>query len=111
MTKTPTDSNLPTPGAFWASLPVPALLVDMDGVVVEINPATKKIVWSYDSATSNGNQGRPVEVRGTQRCGRLGQGAPERGEGAGLESRPRVRALQAVGQGRVRPQRVAIRTL
>ena len=31
----------PTPGAFWASLPVPALLVDADGVVVEINPAAE----------------------------------------------------------------------
>ena len=34
--------------------------------VVEINPATQKIVWSYDSATSNGNQGRPVEVHSFQ---------------------------------------------
>nr|WP_155947287.1 ATP-binding protein [Pseudorhodobacter ferrugineus] len=32
---------LPTPGAFWASLPVPALLVDAGGVVVEINPAAE----------------------------------------------------------------------
>lgn len=31
----------PVPGAFWASLPVPALLVDANGLVVEINPAAE----------------------------------------------------------------------
>ncbi|MCA9237820.1 MAG: PQQ-like beta-propeller repeat protein [Planctomycetales bacterium] len=30
--------------------------------VVEIDPAAKEIVWSYDSATAGGNEGRPVEV-------------------------------------------------
>lgn len=34
--------------------------------VVEIDPATKKVVWSYDSATSNGNAGKPVEVHAFQ---------------------------------------------
>lgn len=32
---------LPTPGAFWASLPVPALLVEVGGTVVEVNPAAE----------------------------------------------------------------------
>ncbi len=35
-------------------------------VVVEIDPATKAIVWSYDSAASNGNAGRPVEAHAIQ---------------------------------------------
>jgi outer membrane protein assembly factor BamB len=30
--------------------------------VVEIDPETKKIIWSYDSTTANGNQGKKVEV-------------------------------------------------
>jgi hypothetical protein len=34
--------------------------------VVEIDPATKEVVWSYNSATSNGNQGKPVEVHSFQ---------------------------------------------
>ena len=33
--------QLPDSGAFWASLPVPALLVDADGTVMEINPAAE----------------------------------------------------------------------
>jgi outer membrane protein assembly factor BamB len=34
--------------------------------VVEIDPATKQVVWSYDSATSNGNAGKPVEIHAIQ---------------------------------------------
>jgi hypothetical protein len=34
--------------------------------VVEIDVRTKKVVWSYDSATMNGNQGKPVEVHAFQ---------------------------------------------
>ena len=34
--------------------------------VVEIDVRTKKVVWSYDSATMNGNQGKPVEVHSFQ---------------------------------------------
>ncbi|MGE4619862.1 MAG: PQQ-binding-like beta-propeller repeat protein, partial [Planctomycetota bacterium] len=34
--------------------------------VVEIDYQTKKIIWSYDSSKSNGNQGRPVEVHAFQ---------------------------------------------
>ncbi|MBA3484754.1 MAG: PQQ-binding-like beta-propeller repeat protein [Pirellulales bacterium] len=34
--------------------------------VVEIDPAKRQVVWSYDSATQNGNAGRPVEVHAFQ---------------------------------------------
>ena len=34
--------------------------------VVEIDRETKKIVWSYDSSTSNGNDGKKVEVHAFQ---------------------------------------------
>src|SRR4051812_1012286 len=30
--------------------------------VAEIDPRTKQVVWSYDSAKENGNAGKPVEV-------------------------------------------------
>jgi len=34
--------------------------------VAEIDPETKKVVWSYDSAKSNGNQGKRIEVHAFQ---------------------------------------------
>ena len=34
--------------------------------VSEIDPATNKVVWSYDSATQNGNAGKTVEVHAFQ---------------------------------------------
>jgi hypothetical protein len=34
--------------------------------VVEIDPKTKEVVWSYNSKTSNGNEGKPVEVHAFQ---------------------------------------------
>lgn len=34
--------------------------------VVELDPKTKKVVWSYDSRTMNGNKGERVEVHGFQ---------------------------------------------
>jgi outer membrane protein assembly factor BamB len=34
--------------------------------VVEIDPTTKQVVWSYDSATQNGNAGRAIEVHSFQ---------------------------------------------
>ena len=34
--------------------------------IVEIDPKTKKIVWSYDAANSNGNKGKRVEVHAFQ---------------------------------------------
>ena len=35
--------------------------------VVEIDPESKQIVWQYDSATSNGNGGKKVEVHAFER--------------------------------------------
>ncbi len=35
--------------------------------LVEIEPATNKVVWEYNSAKSNGNAGKPVEVHAFQR--------------------------------------------
>ncbi|MHC2070435.1 outer membrane protein assembly factor BamB family protein [Bremerella sp. T1] len=34
--------------------------------VAEINPESKKVVWSYDSAKSNGNEGKRIEVHAFQ---------------------------------------------
>ena len=34
--------------------------------VVEIDPKTKKVVWSYDSGTANGNKGKRIEVHAFQ---------------------------------------------
>ncbi|MCA8975741.1 MAG: PQQ-binding-like beta-propeller repeat protein [Planctomycetes bacterium] len=34
--------------------------------VVEIDRATRQVVWEYDAASSNGNAGRPVEVHAFQ---------------------------------------------
>ena len=31
----------PVPGVIWASLPLPALLVDLDGLITEANPAAE----------------------------------------------------------------------
>lgn len=37
--------------------------------VAEIDPVEKKVVWSYDSGTANGNSGKPVEVHAFQPLG------------------------------------------
>ena len=37
--------------------------------VAEIDPKLKKVVWSYDSATQNGNSGKKVEVHAFQPLG------------------------------------------
>lgn len=34
--------------------------------VAEIDPKTKRVVWSYDSAKENGNEGKRIEVHGMQ---------------------------------------------
>ena len=36
------------------------------GEVVEIDPSTREVVWSYDSRVMNGNRGTPVEVHAFQ---------------------------------------------
>ncbi|MGZ0170397.1 MAG: beta-propeller domain-containing protein [Planctomycetales bacterium] len=35
--------------------------------LLEVDPKTDKVVWEYDSASSNGNKGRPVQVHAFQR--------------------------------------------
>ena len=43
------------------------ILVQQGGAkVAEIDPKTKQVVWSYDSARQNGNEGKPVEVHAFQ---------------------------------------------
>ncbi len=43
------------------------ILVQQGGAkVAEIDPRTKQVVWSYDSAKQNGNEGKPVEVHAFQ---------------------------------------------
>lgn len=37
--------------------------------VAEIDPATKQVVWSYDSSKQNGNEGKKVEVHAFQPLG------------------------------------------
>ncbi|HUQ68835.1 MAG TPA: PQQ-binding-like beta-propeller repeat protein, partial [Planctomycetaceae bacterium] len=37
--------------------------------VAEIDPATKEVLWSYDSATKNGNAGKKIEVHAFQPLG------------------------------------------
>ncbi len=34
--------------------------------LVEIDPKTKQVVWSYDAATRNGNEGKPLEIHAFQ---------------------------------------------
>lgn len=44
------------------------ILVQQGGAAVaEIDPKTKKVVWSYNSAEANGNKGKAVEVHAFQR--------------------------------------------
>lgn len=43
------------------------ILVQQGGAkVAEIDPKTKEVVWSYDSANQNGNEGKPIEVHAFQ---------------------------------------------
>jgi hypothetical protein len=42
------------------------MVQDGPAKVAEIDPKTKAVVWSYDSATSNGNKGKRVEVHAFQ---------------------------------------------
>lgn len=37
--------------------------------IVEVDPATQKIIWDYDSSSANGNTGKKVEVHAFQRLG------------------------------------------
>jgi len=42
------------------------MVQDGPAKVAEIDPRTKKVVWSYDSAKQNGNEGKRVEVHAFQ---------------------------------------------
>src|SRR5690606_22947915 len=42
------------------------LLLEGAAKVSELDRETKKVVWSYDAATSNGNEGKRVEVHACQ---------------------------------------------
>ena len=46
----------PVPGVIWASLPVPALLIDRDGLILEANPAAE----TFLNASSRTLQGQPA---------------------------------------------------
>src|SRR4051812_32763270 len=35
--------------------------------LIEVDPKTNKVIWEYDSAKQNGNEGKPVEVHAFQR--------------------------------------------
>jgi len=53
--------------------------------VVEIDPERKEVVWSYDSATSNGNAGQKVEVHAFQPLAEGGVMIAESGPGRIIE--------------------------
>lgn len=53
--------------------------------VVEIDPATKQIVWSYDSSKRNGNEGKKVEVHAFQPLGNGAVMIAESGPGRIIE--------------------------
>lgn len=48
--------NLPAPGIIWASLPIPALLIDRDNLIEEINPAAELFL----NASARSLRGAPV---------------------------------------------------
>ena len=55
------------PGSAWEHVRSDgSCTVDILGKVVEIDPKTRKVVWSYDSANQNGNQGKRIEVHAFQ---------------------------------------------
>ena len=76
--------------------------------LLEVDPKTDKVVWEYDSASSNGNKGRPVQVHAFQRLAdgvtMIAESGPARNtedeykdldrktaEGSRTESRPSAR--------------------
>jgi two-component system, NtrC family, nitrogen regulation sensor histidine kinase GlnL len=46
----------PVPGVIWASLPIPALLVDRDGLIAEVNPAAE----SFLNVSARSMRGQPL---------------------------------------------------
>jgi two-component system nitrogen regulation sensor histidine kinase GlnL len=53
---TPYRAPYPVPGVVWASLPVPALLVDARGLIAEANPAAE----AFLNASARSLMGQPV---------------------------------------------------
>ena len=53
---TPYRAPYPVPGVIWASLPVPALLIDRDGLIIEANPAAE----TFLNASSRTLKGQPA---------------------------------------------------
>ena len=43
-------SPYPVPGVIWASLPVPAFLIDRDGRIFETNPAAEQFLNASDKS-------------------------------------------------------------
>lgn len=61
--------EMPWPGGthdLWILTNGDYLAVRDAKVVVEIDPTTKKEVWSYNAAENNGNAGKPIEIHAIQ---------------------------------------------
>ncbi len=52
----PYRAPYPVPGVIWASLPIPALLIDLDGRIVEVNPAGE----AFLTASTRNLMGQPA---------------------------------------------------
>ena len=61
------------------------LTADGKAAVVEIDRESKQVVWSYDSANSNGNEGKPIEVHAFQRLSNGNTMIAESGKGRIIE--------------------------
>ena len=53
---TPYRTPYPVPGVIWASLPIPALLIGLDGRIIEVNPAAE----TFLNASSRSLIGQPA---------------------------------------------------
>ncbi|MFT4149608.1 MAG: ATP-binding protein [Paracoccaceae bacterium] len=56
MTPAPYRSPYPVPGVIWASLPLPALLISLDGRIAEVNPAGE----AFLNASTKSLMGQPA---------------------------------------------------
>ncbi len=64
------------------------LTAEGKATVVEIDRESKQVVWRYDSATSNGNQGKRIEVHAFERLEQWQHDDRRVGHGANHRSRP-----------------------
>ncbi len=64
--------------------------------VVEIDRKTKQVVWSYDSATQNGNQGKKVEVHAFERLDNGNVMIAESGSARIIEVDPNGKLLKSI---------------